>query len=437
MIAQVRHGPKLQGLYDAIVLRDFPLAMVRAMGAELELPATSGILRFRATQDLKEIEFPPDVEVRRLTVEQSNSSILIGEKVMLKMLRAPVRGIHPEVELGFYLRNAGYNNTPPILGVLEHYDTSNVPAAFVTAHGFVRNQGDGWGHALHYLERWFEEFQLKTAPAPDSTAAAMEPSIDQAAHTIYFELIATLGRRVGELHQVLARTTGDPAFDPEPVTKSDLETWRRDAIELADTAFELLEKAVGNLSGDVKTAAEALLKRRKECIAHFNALGAKHIDVVKTRIHGDLHLGQVLVAHNDWFIIDFEGQPATPIEVRRRKDSPLRDLAGVLRSFDYAAQSAVRRAATTLGEGSARGLSEQAQSWRDQAAAAFIAAYREVAEDLPSLPKGREAQRDWLNFFMLEKAVYELRYEAMNRPEWLELPIKGITSILDSYSDRK
>ncbi|HTI88205.1 MAG TPA: maltose alpha-D-glucosyltransferase [Alphaproteobacteria bacterium] len=437
MIAQVRHGPKLQGLYDAIVLRDFPLAMIRAMGAELELPATSGIFRFRATQDLKEIEFLPDVEVRRLSVEQSNSSILIGEKVMLKMLRAPVRGIHPEVELGFFLRNAGFNNTPPILGVLEHYDTSNVPSAFVTAHGFVRNQGDGWGHALHYLERWFEEFQLKTAPASDSMAAPAEPSIDQAAHAIYFELIATLGRRIGELHQVLARTTGNPAFDPEPVTKSDIETWREDAIELADAAFELLDKAIGSLSGDVKTAAETLLQRKKECIAHFSSLAARHIDVVKTRIHGDLHLGQVLVAHNDWYIIDFEGQPATPLDARRRKDSPLRDLAGVLRSFDYAAQSAVRRAATTLGEGSARALSEQAQCWRDQAAAAFIAAYREVAEQLPSLPTGREAQHDWLNFFMLEKAVYELRYEAMNRPEWLELPIKGITSILDSYSDKK
>jgi maltose alpha-D-glucosyltransferase/alpha-amylase len=438
MLAQVRHGPRLQGLYDGVVVRDFPLAMLRAMGAEIELPASSGVLRFRATEELKQIEFPPDVEVRRLSVEQSNSSILIGEKVMLKMLRSPVRGIHPEVEFGFFLRNAGFRNTPPILGVLEHFDSANEPAALVTAHGFVRNQGDGWGHALHYLERWFEEYQLKrAAPPPDSAAPAAVPTIEDAAHTIYFDLIATLGRRVGEMHQVLARTTGDPAFDPEPVTKADLETWRKEAIELADGAFELLEKGVTNLTGEVKAAAEALLKRKKECVTRFNALGMKHVDVVKTRIHGDLHLGQVLVAQNDWYIIDFEGQPATPLEIRRRKDSPLRDLAGVLRSFDYAAQSAVRRATTTVGEESARALSEQALSWRDRAAAAFLAAYHEVADQLPSYPKGAEAQRDWVNFFMLDKAVYELRYEAMNRPEWLELPITGITAILDSYSGKK
>ncbi|MGE5539710.1 MAG: maltose alpha-D-glucosyltransferase [Gemmatimonas sp.] len=431
MIAQVRQGPRLQGLYDAIVLREFPLAMIRAMAAESELPATSGVFRFRATDDLKSMELAPDVEVRRLGVEQSNSSILVGEKVMLKLLRAPVRGIHPEVEVGFYLRDAGFKNTPPILGVLQHFDDSNTPAAFVTAHGFVRNQGDGWGHALHYLERWFEEFQLKAHP--DESGQVPEPPT----HAMYFDLMSTLGRRVGEMHQVLARATGNPAFDPEPVTKADLQTWRKDAIGLADAAFALLEKSLPNVSGDVKTAAEALLNRKKECIARFDALGAHPADVVKTRIHGDLHLGQVLVAQNDWYIIDFEGQPATPLELRRRKESPLRDLAGVLRSFDYAAQAALRRATTTLGETGARPLADQALAWRDRASAAFLAAYHEIAETLPSYPHGADAQRDWLNFFMLEKAVYELRYEAMNRPEWLELPIKGITAILDSYTDKK
>jgi maltose alpha-D-glucosyltransferase / alpha-amylase len=154
---------------------------------------------------------------------------------------------------------------------------------------------------------------------------------------------------------------------------------------------------------------------------------------VKTRIHGDLHLGQVLVVQNDWHIIDFEGQPASSLDRRRRKDSPLRDIAGVLRSFDYAAQSALRRAVATVGESGAEALGAQALSWRDHASAAFFDVYRETVGDLPSYPQDKEHEQDWLNFFLLEKACYELRYEAMNRPDWLELPIRGISAILDSY----
>jgi maltose alpha-D-glucosyltransferase/alpha-amylase len=159
--------------------------------------------------------------------------------------------------------------------------------------------------------------------------------------------------------------------------------------------------------------------------------------LLKTRIHGDLHLGQVLVVQNDWYVIDFEGQPANSLERRRRKDSPLRDIAGVLRSFDYAAQSARRRTAAAVGGTGVEALGEQAILWRDHASAAFFEAYRQAIGDLPSYPQGADRERDWLNFFLLEKACYELRYEAMNRPDWLELPIKGIVAILDSYKQQR
>jgi maltose alpha-D-glucosyltransferase / alpha-amylase len=429
MIAQVRRGSKLQGLYDASVLREFPLALIRAMASGAEIKGASGAFRFRSTDDLSTLEFPPDVEVRRLSVEQSNSSILIGEKVMLKLLRAPVRGIHPEVEMGFFFKTMGFKNTPPILGVLEHVDDGGTPSAFVTAHGFIRNQGDGWTHSIDYLQRWFEEYELKLA----GSEGVQDPNtLTGSGHALYFDLIATLGRRIGEMHRVLDTSTGDSAFDPEPVTAEDLRTWRSEARQLAENAFAILASAQGNLPADVAPLAEALLKRKAECLSHLEPPKATG-GMVKTRIHGDLHLGQVLVVQNDWHIIDFEGQPASSLDRRRRKDSPLRDIAGVLRSFDYAAQSALRRAVATVGESGAEALGAQALSWRDHASAAFFDVYRETVGDLPSYPQDKEHEQDWLNFFLLEKACYELRYEAMNRPDWLELPIRGISAILDSY----
>jgi maltose alpha-D-glucosyltransferase/alpha-amylase len=429
MIAQVRRGAKLQGLYDASVLREFPLAVIRSMASSAEVNANHGTFRFRSTEELGEIELPADVEVRRLSVEQSNSSILVGEKVMLKLIRAPVRGIHPEVEMGFFLREVGFKNTPPILGVLEHFDEKDTPSAFITAHGFVRNQGDGWAHSIDYLQRWFEEFELKSASSngqEDPAKAAVS------GHALYFDLIATLGRRIGEMHTVLAKSTGQPAFDPEPTTIDDSRVWRDEAHQVAENAFTMLDRAKDKLAGDTKTIAEGLLKRKEECLKRLEPPKKLPSNLVKTRIHGDLHLGQVLIVQNDWHIIDFEGQPASSLERRRRKDSPLRDVAGVLRSFDYAAQSALRRVVSTVG-GGAEMLAEQAISWRDHAARAFFEAYRETVDGLPSYPQDKKHERDWLNFFLLEKACYELRYEAMNRPDWLELPIKGIIAILDSY----
>jgi maltose alpha-D-glucosyltransferase/alpha-amylase len=388
MIAQVRRGPKLQGLYDASVLRDFPLALVKAMTSGAEVKAGKGTFRFRATEDLSDMEFPEDVEVRRLSVEQSNSSILIGEKVMLKLLRSPVRGIHPEVEMGFFLREVGFKNTPPILGDLEHFDEQNVPSAFATAHGFVRNQGDGWTHSIDYLQRWFDEYRVRSAGT--SQQEGTPPSTATANHALYLELIATLGRRIGEMHILLATPLGDPAFEPEPTTPEDLQLWRGDAHQTAEDGFAMLERALGTLSGDVKPMAEALLKRKGECLKRLEPPKKIPAGLLKTRIHGDLHLGQVLVVQNDWYIIDFEGQPANTLERRRRKDSPLRDIAGVLRSFDYAAQSALRRTAAAVGGTGVEALGEQAIAWRDHASAAFFEAYRQTIDDLPSYPHGAD-----------------------------------------------
>lgn len=431
MLAHARRGAKLLGLFDASVFRDFSLALLRAISEEQEIPGNGGRIRCTGSEALRQLKLNPDAEVRRMSVEQSNSSILIADAVMIKLYRRPVRGIHPEVEFGLFLRDANYQNTPPMLGAAQHIDDAGVPAAFAIVQGFVRNQGDGWTHAVDYLIRWFEDYEIHT---PDGTTTALEPHyIRESGHDFYFDLIATLGRRVGELHRVLARRTGDATFEPEAITAGDAKAWLRVAQQTAHDAFEALASIRANLSGDTKTAVESLMARKKECLDLLGSLNDTPISAVKTRIHGDLHLGQVLLTQKDWIIIDFEGEPTRPLDARREKQMPLKDVAGLIRSFDYAARSALRRTAATVGTNT-QPIIDQAMSWRDHATNTFLKAYGETAQNIASFPEEATQRRRWLDFFVLEKACYELRYEAANRPDWLEIPIAGITAILDSYS---
>jgi maltose alpha-D-glucosyltransferase/alpha-amylase len=185
-----------------------------------------------------------------------------------------------------------------------------------------------------------------------------------------------------------------------------------------------------------RDAASALLDRQEECLSVIDALARGPINAMKTRIHGDYHLGQVLVAQRDWYIIDFEGEPAKTLDQRRAKHSPLRDIAGMLRSFDYAAWSAVRHIAATTST-VAEATVQQALAWRDETFDAFMAGYRELNTEIPSYPSDEREAARLLQIFTLEKACYELAYEAANRPDWIAIPIKGITAILDSSTAKQ
>ncbi len=426
MVAQIRRGAKLQGLYDAVAVRDFPLALLRAMAEGKEIAGQGGALRFQPTEELKTLELAPDVEVRRLGAEQSNSTVLIGDRVALKVYRRLVLGVHPEVELGYFLKKAGYENTPPILGSVECIGDDGVPTALAIAQTFVRNQGDGWTHALDNLNRALEQHEVPTSEA--------KPAEEAPGHDIYVTLVAELGRNVAALHRILAEGSGDPAFDPEPITDKDIAQWRGQALHEARLAFAALQNAAATLSEETRAAARALHQRRAECLDLIKAL-SDSVEATKTRIHGDLHLGQVLLAQRRWFVIDFEGEPARDLAYRRSKQSPLRDIAGMMRSFDYVARSAVRSAATSMGS-ARQPLVERALAWRDTAIRTFLDAYREAIGDISSYPRRETDARRLTDLFMLEKACYEIRYEAASRPDWLGIPIAGAAAILDSYKGR-
>ena len=423
-IARVRRGRMLGVLYDASAAESFPLTLVDAIRQNLEIKANSESIVFRATPHMADLQLPASAEVHRLKVEQSNSSIQIGDQLIAKLYRRITHGVHPEVEMARFLTQVGFTNTPPLYGTIEHVDEKGVPTALVVVSGFVRNQGDGWRYISDYVVRRLEEHQVGAAPA--------EPPVDSTLpHAYQRELAVMLGHRTAELHRSLAAPVDDADFAPEPISAKDMASWRTAAVRQLETAFATLKRQIPALPEADRPAAQALLGRQKECVDVIDALSRDPVKAMKTRIHGDYHLGQVLVAQNDWYIIDFEGEPAKTLAERRAKHSPLRDVAGMLRSFDYAAWAAVRHVAATTGT-VAEPTVQKAIAWRDEAFEAFMQGYRELNTEIPSYPADEGEAARLLELFTLEKACYELAYEAANRPDWIAIPIRGVTSILDT-----
>jgi maltose alpha-D-glucosyltransferase/alpha-amylase len=430
-LAQVRRGAKVGALYDAMAGPDFPLAAFEAIRSGSELPSADGPIRFWKTSAANRVKVPENVEVKRLSVEQSNSSTAIGNRAVLKVFRKLAPGAQPDIEIGrFLIEKARFANTPPLLGAIERAGPDGQTTALAAAFGFVRNQGDGWVYTVEYLHRTLDQLRLVAAAAsPESAAPAHEP------HAFYLAQAQVLGQRTAELHRALATPTDDAAFAAEPLTRADLKSWQRATRHQAEAAFKALRHALPHLDGADRDHAQALLARRKACDGRIEALGEAAIGAVKTRIHGDYHLGQVLVAQADFYILDFEGEPARPLAERRAKSSPLKDVAGMLRSFDYAAWAAV----VGLSEahpGSADVVRSLAEAWRQATAQAFLDAYRKTIAGCPSYPESEVEATRLLDFFLLDKALYEICYEAANRPAWIRIPLNGVASVLGPEAAR-
>ncbi len=426
-VAQARRGPNPASLYDALVSRDFPFALLRAMASGRKIPINGGAIEFTAPSGTAALDLSGELEIKRAGGEQSNSSILIGDRFVLKIYRKLASGIHPEFEMCRYLTAQGFAATPPLLGGIEQIDGQGNRMALGIVQSFVRNQGSGWDHALDFLRSQIDEVQVAAKPEP------AEPETESV-HLAYTPQAARLGQRVAEMHAVLARNAGDAAFDPEPVSAQDLTAWRKSAHRTVSGAFEVLSRVRKSLPDDVQAQVNTLYQRRRQCFQLIDHWTAQPIKAAKTRIHGDLHLGQVLLTGGDWQIIDFEGEPDRSIEERRAKTSPMRDVAGMIRSYDYVARAAISRLARVTG-GQTEEAWRHAEAWRNETVVAFLAGYREHAATAASYPTDENEWRRLLDLFTFEKAFYELRYEASNRPGWISVPIIGIVGLLDTVGN--
>ena len=419
---RVRKGPRVGYLTDAFALDGLTDGMLKGLRESTIIPIEDGQLEFRPTSRMAELEMPETFAIRRLSAEQSNSSWIVGDLLVMKLVRRVMAGVHPEGEMTRVLTERGFGNTAPLFGELVRVAPDGTPHTVAIAQGFVRNQGDGWGWTLDYLARTVEEAAL--TGSPDTAGTHQEAAAD--AFDAYEVFARAIGTRLAEMHAVLAQPSDDPAFAPEPADPA-LESWADGAIAQIDMAMDLLAAAKG-LDDATTAQAQRVLAHRDALRIAARALARQGVGSLQTRVHGDFHLGQVLVVQGDAFLIDFEGEPARTMEQRRAKSCPMRDVAGLLRSFDYAAAAAAPgRAATSEQAGQRRG--ELLMQFKTRAGAVFLEAYRTVLHAAPTPWVPEAAEQAMLDLFLLEKAAYEIRYEVANRPAWLHIPLEGFSEI--------
>jgi maltose alpha-D-glucosyltransferase / alpha-amylase len=340
--------------------------------------------------------------------------------MVLKLYRRLQSGVQPEVEMARFLTEvAGFANTPAYLGSMQRTGEGGEETALGIAFALVPNQGDGWNYTVNWLQRFMEEEALERLGEHDEAGVLFAE---------YAGLAETLGTRTAQMHQSLAVETEEAAFAGEPISAEDMATWGRGAHEQHALARTALRRALTQIEGPHRARAEDVLASERLIAERIDQLTSAPVDALKTRIHGDYHLGQVLVSHNDFFIIDFEGEPARTLEQRRQKSSILKDVAGMIRSFDYAAYQATRWA-VEQPVSNVEAAVTAAQSWGQLVQDIFLTAYIEAIDGTPSWPGDDEARR-LLDLFLLEKALYEVVYEANNRPRWLEVPLSGLARLL-------
>jgi len=382
------------------------------------------------------------------SAEQSNTSILYGDRLILKLFRKLQAGENPDVEIGRFLTEvAHFPHIAPFLGDITITETTGKRTTVAMLQGMVANEGDGWTWFLGQLADYFRS--RAGAPAPPGSVAPSFLHSHETPHTILeparpsIEAAALLGRRTAEMHVALATPTADPAFGAEVFGHKELshEAQRIEA-EVAAT-LETLKLKIASLDDDMAGGAGLLLSYRSKLIARANSLSTLQSAGMRIRIHGDYHLGQTLrtlastAGPGDFVLLDFEGEPARPLAERRHKQSPLKDVAGMIRSFCYAAHSALDQylSATSdpLRDAERSNLTAWATLWQNATAGAFLNAYRETlaAANRRLLPSPRESQ-SLLEVYLLEKALYELLYELNNRPAWLRIPLTGILSFIEA-----
>jgi maltose alpha-D-glucosyltransferase/alpha-amylase len=410
-IARVRRGRRVGLLTDAFATPCLPQAMIRGLKtrATVEL-ASGGRILCRPTRAMRAAHLPDEAEIHWPGAEQTNSTLLVGHQAVIKLFRHLTAGIHPEGEMSRMLTERGFSGSPNLLGDIVRVGEDGQEYTLAVVQEFVDNQGDGWAWTLRQLERIVDE---GATPFGRDEASVFDP---------YTSFARTLGRRLGEMHAVLAQPTNNPDFAPQTTTAEDAAAWRAQTIAELDHAMSILASQQGLDEADASLASE-LISKHADLTARLDGLARGAEGSQQTRIHGDLHLGQVLVTGGDVQIIDFEGEPKKPLAQRRAKSSPLRDVAGLIRSFDYAAAQVARSRTNAGTEGEAR-ASDLLLRFRADATAALLAGYSEGAGDaLPPLDTGL------LEVFTIEKAAYEIGYEVANRPAWLSVPLRGLAEL--------
>jgi trehalose synthase-fused probable maltokinase len=431
-----RGGGEATTLSDALKNETFLSFLLDAIERGLVFTGEAGELVTSRTHALsmQETGAAGSLRPRAITAQQSNSSVAYGDRLILKFFRRLEEGVNPDLEMcGFLTKKADYQHTPQLLGALEYRGARGVWMTQGILQGFVPNQGDAWRYTMKSISNFYNEVGKSSA-----AGFVVESQNDAARASIapFLESVGLLARRTAELHLALVSpaAAAEPDFAPEAFDETFQRSFEDALLELTKRVFRQLRHAQDRLPENAKPKVERVLASEPQIIERFHAALGRPIRAVRTRIHGDYHLGQVLYTGADFVIIDFEGEPARPLSQRRLKRSPLQDVAGMLRSFHYAAHAPLLAStgSVNVDDGNREKLNGWAEVWAKWVSERYLDEYLKTALGAEFLPPSREEIMALLQLHVLEKAVYELGYELNNRPEWVAIPLEGISKTLES-----
>jgi maltose alpha-D-glucosyltransferase/alpha-amylase len=436
-------------LYDSLYDPRFAESLLDAVGARKRLPGRRGEVTATPTKAYRALRGGRDakLEARVSNAEQSNTSVVLADRLILKVFRRLEPGINPELEIGNALTEGGFEYAAEVGGWLAYRTPREEPAALGILQQYVPNQGDVWEYTLDSVGSFFEEVAASDPPPPDGVApsisAILEASAGElspvAAETIgeYLDIAGLLGTRTAQLHAALSSIGDDPAFATEPFSalyqRSVFQTMRNQAAG----TFGLLRQRRDTLTTQASVQAAQALEHAADVQSRLTELTRSRVTCGRIRTHGDFHAGQVLWTGKDVVFIDFEGEPGRPLSERRHKRTALSDVAGMLRSFHYAAFGTLlnpRVGGAVRSEDVTR-LEPWADFWYTWVAATFLRAYLAEAQGQAFLPVERSELEALLNISVLQKVLYELSYELNNRPDWVSIPLRGLLDLFDSRSD--
>jgi len=417
-VAKIREHSRVGVLIDAFADPAFCIALVRATEAGARWPIEGGEVQFESSLALSELTAHDIDRVDHFGGEQTHTRVLLGESVLLKAYRRLGEGPNTDIEMARFLANAGFRSVAPVLGVVNWVAASAPPVALVGLFAYVRNQGDAWTYTLNHLDRFAS---MLTAP---SAPQAADP------HALIYAQARTLGRRIGELHAILARETTDPAFAPEPITDADLADWYRAVAALAQDSLDAVQARFATMPESAQAKARELLSHRDALVAQIRALCTRSVSALKTRTHGNLHLKKVLIVADDFLLTDFDGDMTRLPSQRRVKHSPLHDVATMLRSVDYVRATALDRVVATRPDLQERAAPAFLQ-WQNDVSESFLRGYRVGVGDAGTIPATPDDTDRLLRLFQIERALHELQDELAHRLGWIGVPIDALLGLID------
>jgi maltose alpha-D-glucosyltransferase / alpha-amylase len=437
------HGPggSQRVIASALSNPKFRNALLDAIFHEERWAGRDGDFVANRTSALQEHDDPQPIESFVSRAEQSNTSVIYRDRYILKLFRQIEPGINPDLEIGTFLTEHGFAHTPAVLGTLTYRSKGGDAMAEYAAgilQQFVPNQGDAWKYTLESLSVFFGRAlarNMEGAPSQHPLELMNQP-MPAAAHELigdYIESAKLLGKRTAQMHAAMSQSDA-PDFAPEPFTQDDAEKLYQEMLGQADITFELLRRTPAAPEAGIAEGVRRLLNHDDDVTGRFSALRNRSFNAVRIRHHGDYHLGQVLYTGSDFKIIDFEGEPARPLAARRMKTLAMRDVAGMIRSFQYAAFAALfgQVAGVPSDRESASTVESWAAYWSAWVSAVYLRAYFEEAGDRPFVPRDPEERKVLFDAFLLQKALYEVAYEVNNRPDWLRIPLRGILTLIAS-----